>query len=152
MPPVGAIFMGPKNRVLHDAHYAPIWVKISPFLAMLAGLFMALWFYVWDKKKPAQWASTLDPVYRLLLNKWYFDEIYETIFVSRAKAIGRFFWKKGDGGIIDGTINGIAMGIIPFVTRISTRLQSGYIFNYALGMVLGILVLLSWMIFSVGVK
>ena len=152
IPPAGAIFMGPENHVLHDAHYAPIWVKISPFLAMLAGLFMALWFYVWDKKKPAQWASTLDPVYRLLLNKWYFDEIYETIFVSRARAIGRFFWKKGDGGLIDGTINGIAMGVIPFITRISARLQSGYIFSYALGMVLGILVLLSWMIFSVGVK
>ena len=152
IPPAGAIFMGPENHVLHDAHYAPIWVKISPFLAMLAGLFMALWFYVWDKKKPAQWASTLDPVYRLLLNKWYFDEIYEAIFVSRAKAIGRFFWKKGDVGIIDGIINGIAMGIIPFVTRVSTRLQSGYIFSYALGMVLGILALLSWMIFSVGIK
>ena len=152
IPPAGAIFMGPENHVLHDAHYAPIWVKISPFLAMLAGLFMALWFYVWDKKKPAQWASTLDPVYRLLLNKWYFDEIYEAIFVSRAKAIGRFFWKKGDVGIIDGIINGIAMGIIPFVTRVSTRLQSGYIFSYALGMVLGILALLSWMIFSVGIN
>ena len=152
IPPAGAIFMGPENHVLHDAHYAPIWVKISPFLAMLAGLFMALWFYVWDKKKPAQWASTLDPVYRLLLNKWYFDEIYEAIFVSRAKAIGRFFWKKGDVGIIDGIINGIAMGIIPFVTRVSTRLQSGYIFSYALGMVLGIMALLSWMIFSVGIN
>ena len=152
IPTAGAIFMGPENHVLHDAHYAPIWVKISPFLAMLAGLFMALWFYVWDKKKPAQWASTLDPVYRLLLNKWYFDEIYEAIFVSRAKAIGRFFWKKGDVGIIDGIINGIAMGIIPFVTRVSTRLQSGYIFSYALGMVLGIMALLSWMIFSVGIN
>ncbi|MDC3002693.1 NADH-quinone oxidoreductase subunit L [Paracoccaceae bacterium] len=152
IPPAGAIFMGPENHVLHDAHFAPIWVKISPFLAMLAGLFMALWFYVWDKKKPAQWASTLDPVYRLLLNKWYFDEIYEAIFVSRAKAIGRFFWKKGDVGIIDGIINGIAMGIIPFVTRVSTRLQSGYIFSYALGMVLGIMALLSWMIFSVGIN
>ena len=152
IPPAGAIFMGPENHVLHDAHYAPIWVKISPFLAMLTGLFMALWFYVWDKKKPAQWASTLDPVYRLLLNKWYFDEIYEAIFVSRAKAIGRFFWKKGDVGIIDGIINGIAMGIIPFVTRVSTRLQSGYIFSYALGMVLGIMALLSWMIFSVGIN
>ena len=152
IPPAGAIFMGPENNVLYDAHYAPIWVKISPFLAMLAGLFMALWFYVWDKKKPAQWASTLDPVYRLLLNKWYFDEIYEAIFVSRAKAIGRFFWKKGDVGIIDGIINGIAMGIIPFVTRVSTRLQSGYIFSYALGMVLGIVALLSWMIFSVGIN
>ena len=151
-PRAGAIFMGPNNHVLHDAHYAPIWVKISPFLAMLAGLFMALWFYVWDKKKPAQWASTLDPVYRLLLNKWYFDEIYDAIFVSRAKAIGHFFWKKGDVGIIDGIINGIAMGIIPFVTRVSTRLQSGYIFSYALGMVLGIVALLSWMIFSVGIN
>ena len=131
---------------------APVWVKISPFLAMLTGLLMALWFYVWDKKKPAQWASTLDPVYRLLLNKWYFDDIYEVVFVSRARALGRFFWKKGDGGLIDGTINGIALGIVPFVTRISTRLQSGYIFSYALSMVLGILALLSWMIFSVGVN
>jgi NADH-quinone oxidoreductase subunit L len=151
-PPTGAIFMGPKNHVLHDAHYAPVWVKISPFLAMLTGLLMALWFYVWDKKKPAQWASTLDPIYRLLLNKWYFDDIYEVVFVSRARALGRFFWKKGDGGLIDGTINGIALGIVPFVTRISTRLQSGYIFSYALSMVLGILALLSWMIFSVGVN
>ena len=91
-------------------------------------------------------------VYQLLLNKWYFDEIYDAIFVSRARAIGRFFWKKGDGGLIDGTINGIAMGVVPFVTRISTRLQSGYIFTYAFGMVLGLVVLLSLMIFSVGVE
>ena len=84
--------MGPENHVCMMLTIA-IWVKISPFLAMLAGLFMALWFYVWDKKKPAQWASTLDPVYRLLLNKWYFDEIYEAIFVSRAKLLD-VFWKK----------------------------------------------------------
>jgi NADH-quinone oxidoreductase subunit L len=152
IPPKGAIFMGQHNHVLHDAHDAPVWVKISPFLAMLTGFIMALWFYVWDKKKPAQWAFTLDPVYKLLLNKWYFDEIYDAIFVSRARAIGRFFWKKGDGGLIDGTINGIAMGVVPFVTRISTRLQSGYIFTYAFGMVLGLVVLLSLMIFSVGVE
>ncbi len=144
--------MSPENHVLHDAHYAPIWVKISPFIAMLLGLLMALWFYVWDKKKPSEWASTLDPLYRFLLNKWYFDEIYEILFVSRAKVIGRIFWKKGDGGIIDGSINGIAMSLVPLVTRISTRFQSGYIFSYALAMVLGILLLLTWMIFAVGVK
>jgi len=74
------------------------------------------------------------------------------LFVSRAKVIGRIFWKKGDGGIIDGSINGIAMSLVPFITRISTRLQSGYIFSYALAMVLGILLLLTWMIFAVGVK
>lgn len=152
LPPQGAIYMSPENHVLHDAHYAPIWVKISPFIAMLLGLLMALWFYVWDKKKPSEWASTLDPLYRFLLNKWYFDEIYEILFVSRAKVIGRIFWKKGDGGIIDGSINGIAMSLVPLVTRISTRFQSGYIFSYALAMVLGILLLLTWMIFAVGVK
>ena len=68
------------------------------------------------------------------------------------KLLDVFFGKKGDVGIIDGIINGIAMGIIPFVTRVSTRLQSGYIFSYALGMVLGIVALLSWMIFSVGIN
>jgi NADH-quinone oxidoreductase subunit L len=86
------------------------------------------------------------------LNKWYFDEIYDYIFVQPAKMIGRFLWKRGDGDVIDGTLNGVAMGIVPFFTRLAGRAQSGYIFTYAFAMVIGILVLITWMTFSGGAQ
>jgi NADH-quinone oxidoreductase subunit L len=97
-----------------------------------------------------RWAEAQRPLYLFLLNKWYFDEIYDAIFVRPAQALGRFLWKRGDENTIDGTINGVAMGIIPFFTRLAGRAQSGYIFTYALAMVLGIVVLITWMTFSGG--
>ena len=148
--PTGAIFMAPDNHVLHDAHYAPKWVKVSPFVAMLFGFVMAMWFYIWNPEMPKRWAAAQRPLYLFLLNKWYFDEIYDAIFVRPARALGRFLWKRGDENTIDGTINGVAMGIIPFFTRLAVRAQSGYIFTYALAMVLGIVVLITWMTFSGG--
>ena len=148
--PTGAIFMAPNNHVLHDAHYAPKWVKVSPFVAMLIGFVMAMWFYIWNPEMPKRWAEAQRPLYLFLLNKWYFDEIYDAIFVRPTQALGRFLWKRGDENTIDGTINGVAMGIIPFFTRLAGRAQSGYIFTYALAMVLGIVVLITWMTFSGG--
>ena len=85
-----------------------------------------------------------------MLSKWYFDEIYDAIFVNPAKALGRLLWRRGDGSVIDGTINGIAMGIVPFFTRLAGRAQSGYIFTYAFAMVIGIVVLVTWMSFTGG--
>jgi NADH-quinone oxidoreductase subunit L len=125
-------------------------VKVSPFLAMLSGLLMALWFYIWNPTLPGRLAANQRPLYLFLLNKWYFDEIYNVIFVKPASAIGRFFWKRGDGNVIDGTLNGIAMGIIPFLTRLAGRAQSGYIFTYAFAMVIGIAILVTWMTLSGG--
>ena len=150
--PQGAIFHHPENHVMDEAHHAPTWVKVSPFVAMLIGFITALWMYVWDKAAPARIAELNRPLYLFLLNKWYFDEIYDAIFVQPAKALGRFLWKRGDGATIDGSINGIAMGIIPFFTRLAGRAQSGYIFTYALAMVIGIVVLVSWMSFTGGAK
>ncbi len=90
------------------------------------------------------------PLYLFLLNKWYFDEIFEIILISPAKKMGRFLWKRGDGDVIDGTLNGVAMGLIPFFTRVLGMAQSGYIFTYALAMVLGIVGLITWMTLSGG--
>ena len=149
-PGEAAIYIKPENTILHEAHYVPTWVKLSPFIAMLIGLVTALWFYVWDPKMPSRLAEANRPLYLFLLNKWYFDEIYDAIFVNPAKALGRFLWKRGDTNIIDGSINGIAMGIIPFFTRLAGRAQSGYIFTYAFAMVIGIIVLITWMSFSGG--
>jgi NADH-quinone oxidoreductase subunit L len=144
-PGEGAIFIGPDNHVIDDAHAAPTWVKLAPFLAMLAGLVTALWFYIWNPAMPGRFAANQQPLYQFLLNKWYFDEIYDAVFVRPAKGLGRFLWKRGDGNVIDGTLNGIAMGIVPFLTRLAGRAQSGYIFTYAFAMVIGIAMLITWM-------
>ncbi|MGQ3486540.1 NADH-quinone oxidoreductase subunit L [Roseovarius pacificus] len=152
MAPEGAIFMGPDNHVMDDAHHAPTWVKVSPFIAMVIGFVVALWFYIWDPSMPRKLAENQRPLYQFLLNKWYFDEIYDFLFVRPAKALGRFLWKRGDGDVVDGTINGVAMGIIPFFTRLAGRAQSGYIFTYAFAMVIGIAVLVTWMTFIGGAE
>jgi NADH-quinone oxidoreductase subunit L len=143
--PQGAIFMHPDNHVLDEAHHAPTWVKVSPFIAMLIGLITALWFYVWDPAMPRRVAETNRPLYLFLLNKWYFDEIYDFLFVRPAKALGSLLWKRGDGDVIDGSLNGVALGLIPRLTRLAGRAQSGYIFTYAFAMVIGIVILVTWM-------
>ena len=95
-------------------------------------------------------AESQRPLYLFLLNKWYFDELYDWVFVRPAKWLGGFLWKKGDGAVIDGSINGVAMGIIPMLTRLAGRAQSGYMFHYAFAMVLGIVILITWMTLSGG--
>ena len=135
--------MGEKNKVLYEAHYVPKWVTISPFEAMFIGLFFAWLFYIRRPDLPGRLAAQQAPLYQFLLNKWYVDEIYGFLFVRPAKWLGHFLWKKGDGFIIDGFLNGVAMGIVPFFTRLASRWQSGYLFTYAFAMVLGIALLMT---------
>ncbi len=112
---------------------------------MLLGFLVAFQFYIRRPDLPGKLAENQRPLYLFLLNKWYFDEIYDFLFVRPAKWLGGFLWRRGDGNVIDGGINGLAMGIIPFFTRLAGRAQSGYIFTYAFAMVLGIVVLITWM-------
>jgi len=140
---VGAIHMVGGLHVLEAAHEVPNWVRVAPFAAMLIGFFIATWFYIWSPGLPRRLAETNQPLYRFLLNKWYFDEIYNVIFIIPAGWIGRLFWRRGDGNIIDGGINGLAMGIIPWITRLAGRAQSGYLYHYAFAMVLGIALLIT---------
>ena len=148
--PKGAIFIGPDNHVIHEAHNVPKWVKVSPFIAMVIGFAMAWLFYIKNPSLPGRLAASQRPLYLFLLNKWYFDELYDWVFVRPAKWLGGFLWKKGDGAVIDGSINGVAMGIIPMLTRLAGRAQSGYMFHYAFAMVLGIVILITWMTLSGG--
>mgnify|MGYP006123695547 CR=1 FL=1 len=149
-PGEGALYIAPDNHILDDAHAVPNWVKVSPFVAMLGGFLMAMWFYIWNPTLPGRLAESQRPLYLFLKNKWYFDELYDFLFVNPAKALGRFLWKRGDETVIDGTLNGVAMGIIPFFTKLAGRAQSGYIFTYAFAMVIGIAVLVTWMTMSGG--
>ncbi|MEO1613664.1 MAG: proton-conducting transporter membrane subunit, partial [Pseudomonadota bacterium] len=97
-----------------------------PFLYALligagfAGLFMAIPYNF-----HVALARELAPLHKFLLNKWYVDEIYDFLFVRPAKFIGRFLWKRGDGNVIDGFLNGLAMGVVPFITSLAGRAQSG---------------------------
>ncbi|MDO9637393.1 MAG: NADH-quinone oxidoreductase subunit L [Pseudotabrizicola sp.] len=146
--PKGAIFIGPDNTVLHDAHYVPVWVKVSPFVAMVLGFALSWLFYIKNPSLPGRLAANQRPLYLFLLNKWYFDELYDWTIVRPAKWLGGFLWKKGDGAVIDGTINGVAMGLIPMLTRLAGRAQSGYVFHYAFAMVLGVVALITWLTLS----
>ena len=140
----GAIHAAADNTILNDAHEVPKWVKWSPFFAMILGLVTAYWFYIVNPSLPRRLAENQRYLYQFLLNKWYFDEVYDFVFLRPAGWLGRFLWKRGDGAVIDGGINGLALGLIPLITRLAGRAQSGYIFTYAFAMVLGIVVLVTW--------
>ncbi len=142
----GALYVGEGNNVMLEAHEVPKWVKISPFIAMLLGFSLSWIFYIYNPELPKRLAAQQRGLYAFLLNKWYFDELYEVIFVRPAKWIGTFLWKKGDGGVIDGGINGLALGIVPFVTRTLGRWQSGYLFHYAFAMFMGLAAIITWFV------
>ena len=150
--PQGAIAIGPDNHVIHEAHNVPVWVKLAPFIAMVLGFGLAWLFYVRATALPAALAQRLRPLYLFVLNKWYFDELYDLIFTRMAKWIGGLLWRRGDGTMIDGTINGVAMGIIPLLTRLAGRMQSGFVFHYAFAMVAGIVILATWMTLQGGAQ
>ncbi len=149
-PGAGAIYMAPGNAVLERAHEAPWPVKIAAFLAMAAGTLVAWAMYMLRPGLPAAMARANAPLYRFLLNKWYFDEIYDALLVRPVMGLGRVLWKRGDGTVIDGGINGIAMGLVPFFSRLAGRAQSGYLFTYVFGIVIGVAVLITVMTFSGG--
>ncbi|MBS3981747.1 MAG: NADH-quinone oxidoreductase subunit L [Rhodobacteraceae bacterium] len=140
------------TTMITAAHLVPTWVRVSPFVAMLIGFALAWLFYIKDPSLPRRLAAQQRPLYLFLLNKWYFDELFDLIFVRPAKWLGGFLWKKGDGAVIDGALNGVAMGLIPALTRLAGRAQSGYLFHYAFAMVLGIVILVTWMTLFGGAK
>ena len=146
----GALYTLPTNNVRHDYHYVPTLVKWAPFIVMAIGFVTAYLFYIRRPQLPGELAEQHEGLYKFLLNKWYFDEIYDFLFVKPASMLGRLFWKRGDGNVIDGSINGVAMGFIPMMTRLVGRAQSGYIFTYAFYMVIGIAALITWMSLSGG--
>jgi NADH-quinone oxidoreductase subunit L len=141
----GALFIGADNHVLHDFHNVPKWVKWSPFVAMAVGFITAWFFYIKNPALPKRLAETHRGLYQFLLNKWYFDELYDFLFVRSAKALGRFLWKKGDVAVIDNYgPNGVAARVVDVTDRL-VKLQSGYLYHYAFAMLIGIAALVTWM-------
>jgi NADH-quinone oxidoreductase subunit L len=131
-------------KILDALHKVPGWVPWLPTVMMAGGFVVAYWFYVRDPSIPPALARRQDLLYRFLLNKWYFDEIYDFLFVRPAMWLGRFLWKRGDGWTIDGFgPDGISARVID-VTRNVVRLQTGYLYHYAFVMLIGVAALITW--------
>src|SRR5690606_11149486 len=125
----GAIATESYKEALHHAHEVPVLVKVLPLIMGLAGIALSWWFYVGSKGLPQMTATTFAPLYRLFYNKWYFDELYDALFVRTAVWLGNRFWKKGDVGMIDGIgPNGMAAGASRLATILG-RVQSGYLYH-----------------------
>jgi len=137
-----------ENEIMHAMHEVPGWVVWSPFVVMVAGFLLAFLFYIRNTSLPARLAAQHEPVYKFLLNKWYFDEIYDFIFVRPAMWLGRFLWKKGDGFVIDGFgPDGVSARVVDVTDRV-VRLQTGYVYHYAFAMLIGVAALVSWFMFG----
>jgi NADH-quinone oxidoreductase subunit L len=140
-----SLFTLPDNHILHEIHESPLWVELSPFVAMLIGLALAWKFYIRSPEMPANLAAQHRGLYAFLLNKWYFDELYDFLFVRPAKRLGHFLWKTGDGTVIDGLgPDGISARVVDVTNRV-VKLQTGYLYHYAFAMLIGVAALVTWM-------
>ena len=137
------------THLMHAMHEVPLWVKLSSTVAMLIGLTTAYLMYQRSEDAPQRLAATFAPIYRFFLNKWYFDELYNFLFIRPAFWFGRLFWKQGDIGIIDRFGPNGSAALVSFGSKLAVRMQSGYLYTYALVMLLGLVIAVSWMMVRV---
>jgi NADH-quinone oxidoreductase subunit L len=129
------------KNLLEEAHHAPTLVKLAPTIVGIIAIFLAYIFYIAKTDIPKKLSQALKPLYQISLNKYYFDEFYEKFLVSKTKYLGNFLWKFCDVKIIDGLPNSVALACRAASSRIS-KLQTGYIYDYCLWMVVGIITIL----------
>jgi NADH-quinone oxidoreductase subunit L len=143
-----ALFLGPDNKILEEMETVPWLVSLAPTLMMAGGFVVAYYMYMVNRAAPKALAKANPLLYRFLLNKWYFDELYDFLFVRPAFWFGRLFWRGGDGLVIDGLgPDGVSSRVLD-VTRNVVRLQSGYVYHYAFAMLIGVAVFATWFLFG----
>ena len=137
-------------HIIEEMEAVPEWIKLLPTVMMAIGAYVSYVFYIRRPYVPEELANQHQMLYQFLLNKWYFDELYDLIFVRPAKRLGRFLWKVGDGYIIDGFgPDGVSARVLD-VTRNVVRLQTGYLYHYAFAMLIGVAGLITWFMFGLG--
>jgi NADH-quinone oxidoreductase subunit L len=125
-------------------HHLPLVIEFAPLTLTILGFAVAYFFYIVRPELPAQLAAKKGLIYTFLYRKWYFDELYDFLFVRPAKWIGRILWKWGDGKLIDGLgPDGVAARVLD-ATRGAVKLQSGYVYHYAFAMLIGVVGLATW--------
>ena len=139
-----SLFILPTHQAMEAAHHVPTWVKLLPIGLASAGVVGAYIAYVRLPWLPVSLAGRTGALYQFLFNKWYFDELYDRIFVKPAVRCGKLLWIRGDKGVID---HYGPDGLSAAVARLSGRLvqlQTGYVYHYAFAMMIGVVVLLTW--------
>ena len=146
-----SIFISEKHKAFKLAHYVPLWVKYLPIFLAILGILCAYLFYILNPNLPKILSKKFSPIYNLFYNKWYFDELYDYLFVKSFIKFGNFFWKKGDEGTIDRFgPNGIS-NLVKNISSKSIIIQSGYIYHYAFAMLIGLVVLITWLLMDYGI-
>jgi NADH-quinone oxidoreductase subunit L len=130
--------------VLERAHHLPTWIKKIPLVVTALGIALAFVFYIMRPSLPGRLAGAVPQLYQFLLNKWYFDELYDRVFVRPAFALGRMLWKGGDGAVIDGFGPDGMASLSRRVAGGLKRFQSGYVYHYAFLMIIGVVAFVSW--------
>jgi NADH-quinone oxidoreductase subunit L len=139
-------------HILEDMEQMPTLLGFLPTVMMVIGLAISYIFYIRRPYIPEELAAQQPMLYQFLLNKWYFDELYDLIFVGPVKAIGRFLWKKGDGWLIDGFgPDGVSARVLD-ITRNVVKIQTGYLYHYAFAMLIGVAGLITWFMFNMGAQ
>jgi NADH-quinone oxidoreductase subunit L len=142
-----AILVLPSHDSLSKAEAIPFIVRWLPFFCGVGGLATAYVFYILNPEIPQRLAQQFRVIYLFILNKWYFDELYDRLFVRTAVVLGDGLWKSGDGAVIDGLgPNGVA-AVTRDLARQASRLQTGYLYHYAFAMMIGLVALVTWYLF-----
>ena len=145
----GSLFFAKGNHVLENMEHIPALLGILPTAMMVIGFLVAWQFYIRRPDLPVELARQHEALYKFLLNKWYFDELYDFIFVRPVKWLGYTLWKGGDGWLIDGFgPDGVSARVLD-VTRNVVRLQTGYLYHYAFAMLIGAALFITWFMFAV---
>jgi NADH-quinone oxidoreductase subunit L len=139
MANLARIFHGPVQMALHGLMTAPFWLA-------LAGVALSYYMYMVNPALPAAVQRRVQPLYRLLDNKYYMDWFNENVLARGARALGVGLWKGGDQALIDGTLVNGSARVVGWFAGMARRLQSGFIYHYAFGMILGVFVLMTWFV------
>lgn len=139
-----SIFILPEHHAMEHAHHVPTWVKLLPVGLATSGVVIAVLCYAVWTGIPAAMARTFSPIHKFFFNKWYFDELYDILFVRPAVRFGAFLWQRGDRDVIDGFGPDGMSAMVVRVSAFAARLQSGFVFHYAFAMLIGVVVLVTW--------
>ena len=134
---------------IEAAHHLPLWFKFVPFALAVAGIALSWYMYIRNPALPRRIAETNWPLYQFLLHKWYFDELYDLVFVRPARWLGRTLWKGGDGRIIDGFGPDGLAAMVGNLARRAGQVQTGYLYHYAFAMLIGIALIVTWFLVAV---
>ena len=145
-----ALLVLKENRTIEAAAGVPMWVVLLPTIMFIVGTSLAFYCYQLKPDLPKTLSSKFSGIYQFLLNKWYFDELYDLLFVRSAFRFGHALWKKGDGAVIDGLGPDGISSIVRRLSGQAVRLQSGFLYHYAFAMMIGLIAFASWYIFGFG--